>query len=229
MDVRRSRQGQDAPSANPRRGCEPGARSAEGALRGVLSFGYFSLHKQRKVTRRKAKAFAVAFKLPNEATTSTTTAEAKLSPLRASYFSLLAQRKGNQKKARPASRPPRCALRAPGPRPSRGSAEGASCPCRGRRTSMYAALRVFPRDGHRFGREPGKSKARATAKAKQQPRQQQQQRQQQRQRQRFRCCTPCVGAVQPQQAAPDNEDIDHLSGSFTNYLDAATHLQLVQA
>ncbi|WP_226978568.1 hypothetical protein, partial [Xanthomonas sp. LMG 12460] len=36
---------------------------------------------------------------------------AKLSPLRASYFSLLAQRKGNQKKARPASRPPRCALR----------------------------------------------------------------------------------------------------------------------
>ncbi|KAB7767781.1 hypothetical protein CEK68_07330 [Xanthomonas sp. LMG 12461] len=27
---------------------------------GVLSFGYFSLHKQRKVTRRKAKAFAVA-------------------------------------------------------------------------------------------------------------------------------------------------------------------------
>ncbi|WP_295841970.1 hypothetical protein [uncultured Xanthomonas sp.] len=111
MDVRRSRQGQDAPSANPRRGCEPGARSAEGALRGVLSFGYFSLHKQRKVTRRQAKAFAVAFKLPNEATTSTTTAEAKLSPLRASYFSLLAQRKGNQKKARPASRPPRCALR----------------------------------------------------------------------------------------------------------------------
>ncbi|WP_267104719.1 hypothetical protein [Xanthomonas sacchari] len=56
MDVRRSRQGQDAPSANPRRGCGPGARSAEGALRGVLSFGYFSLHKQRKVTRRQAKA-----------------------------------------------------------------------------------------------------------------------------------------------------------------------------
>ncbi|WP_420008202.1 hypothetical protein [Xanthomonas sacchari] len=27
---------------------------------GVLSFGYFSLHKQRKVTRRKAKAFAPA-------------------------------------------------------------------------------------------------------------------------------------------------------------------------
>ncbi|WP_267107105.1 hypothetical protein [Xanthomonas sacchari] len=56
MDVRRSWQGQDAPSANPRRGCGPGARSAEGALRGVLSFGYFSLHKQRKVTRRQAKA-----------------------------------------------------------------------------------------------------------------------------------------------------------------------------
>ncbi|WP_295913341.1 hypothetical protein [uncultured Xanthomonas sp.] len=87
---------------------DPERVSAEGALRGVLSFGYFSLHKQRKVTRRQAKAFAVAFKLP---TAATTTAEAKLSPLRASYFSLLAQRKGNQKNARPASRPPRCALR----------------------------------------------------------------------------------------------------------------------
>ncbi|WP_267118686.1 hypothetical protein, partial [Xanthomonas sacchari] len=86
----------DVPSKNARRGCEPGARSAEGALRGGLSFGYLSLHKQRKVTRRQAKAFAVAFTLPPAATT---TAEAKLSPLRASYFSLLAQRKGNQKKA----------------------------------------------------------------------------------------------------------------------------------
>ncbi|MCW0449203.1 hypothetical protein NB706_002037 [Xanthomonas sacchari] len=88
----------------------------------------------------------------------------RLSPFRASYFSLLAQRKGNQKKARPAYAP--SALRAPGPRPSRGSAEGASCPCRGRRTSMYAALRVFPRDGRRFGREPSKSKTRATATSK---------------------------------------------------------------
>jgi hypothetical protein len=46
----------DVPAKNARRACGPGARSAEGALRGVLSFGYFSLHKQRKVTRRKAKA-----------------------------------------------------------------------------------------------------------------------------------------------------------------------------
>ncbi|WP_191091454.1 hypothetical protein [Xanthomonas sontii] len=53
---------------------DPERVSAEGALRGVLSFGYFSLHKQRKVTRRQAKAFAVAFKLP---TAATTTAEAK--------------------------------------------------------------------------------------------------------------------------------------------------------
>ncbi|WP_295844039.1 hypothetical protein [uncultured Xanthomonas sp.] len=37
---------------------------------------------------------------------------------------------------------------------------------------MYAALRVFPRDGRRFGREPGKSKARATAKAKAKAKQQ---------------------------------------------------------
>jgi len=61
MDVRRSRQGQDAPSANPRHGRGPGARSAEGARQGALSFGYFSLREQRKVTRRKAKAFASAF------------------------------------------------------------------------------------------------------------------------------------------------------------------------
>ncbi|QSQ40058.1 hypothetical protein ISN35_17310 [Xanthomonas translucens pv. undulosa] len=50
----------DVPSKNARWGCGPGARSAEGALRGVLSFGYFSLHKQRKVTR-VAEAFAPAF------------------------------------------------------------------------------------------------------------------------------------------------------------------------
>ncbi|WP_369914974.1 hypothetical protein AB8810_22120 [Xanthomonas sp. NCPPB 3005] len=62
-DVRRSRQGQDAPSANPRYGRGPGARSAEGARQGALSFGYFSLREQRKVTRRKAKAFAFAFAL----------------------------------------------------------------------------------------------------------------------------------------------------------------------
>jgi hypothetical protein len=30
----------------------------------VLSFGYFSLHKQRKVTRRKAKALALPLPLP---------------------------------------------------------------------------------------------------------------------------------------------------------------------
>ncbi|MDQ1091632.1 hypothetical protein QE400_001045 [Xanthomonas sacchari] len=35
---------------------DPERASAEGARQGVLSFGYFSLHKQRKVTRRKAKA-----------------------------------------------------------------------------------------------------------------------------------------------------------------------------
>ncbi|WP_295915160.1 hypothetical protein [uncultured Xanthomonas sp.] len=35
-------------------------REARRARRqGVLSFGYFSLHKQRKVTRRQAKAFAL--------------------------------------------------------------------------------------------------------------------------------------------------------------------------
>ncbi|WP_237651289.1 hypothetical protein [Xanthomonas graminis] len=57
------RQGQDAPSANPRHGRGPVARSAEGARQGALSFGYFSLREQRKVTRRKAKAFAVVLVL----------------------------------------------------------------------------------------------------------------------------------------------------------------------
>ncbi|WP_218059594.1 hypothetical protein, partial [Xanthomonas translucens] len=41
-DVRRSRQGQDAPSANPRYGRGPGARSAEGALRVRSPNGHFS-------------------------------------------------------------------------------------------------------------------------------------------------------------------------------------------
>ena len=63
MDVRRPRQGQDAPSADPRCIRGPVARSAEGARQGVLSFGYFSLHEQRKVTRPRAEAFAVAFLL----------------------------------------------------------------------------------------------------------------------------------------------------------------------
>ncbi|WP_232760356.1 hypothetical protein, partial [Xanthomonas sp. SHU 166] len=35
-------------------------------------------------------------------------------------------------------------------------------------TSMYAALRVFPPDGRRFGREPGRSKATAKAASKEQ-------------------------------------------------------------
>jgi hypothetical protein len=63
MDVRRPRQGQDAPSADPRCIRGPGARSAEGARQGVFSFGYFSLHKQRKVTRRQAEALAFCLSL----------------------------------------------------------------------------------------------------------------------------------------------------------------------
>ncbi|WP_279362185.1 hypothetical protein [Xanthomonas sacchari] len=61
MDVRRSRQGQDAPSANPRCIRGPGARSAEGARQGALSFGYLFFARAKKSNSpERAKAFAVA-------------------------------------------------------------------------------------------------------------------------------------------------------------------------
>jgi hypothetical protein len=51
QDVRRFRMGQDGPYENSRRDCAPAAlRRAD--RRGVLSFAYFSLHKQRKVRPR---------------------------------------------------------------------------------------------------------------------------------------------------------------------------------
>ncbi len=50
-DVRRFRQGQDAPSGNSRADCGPGAKR-RARRQGCVSFGYFSLHKQRKVTPR---------------------------------------------------------------------------------------------------------------------------------------------------------------------------------
>ena len=52
-DVRRFWKGQEAPSRNS--GCPHGPARSAGAPQGVLSFGYFSLHKQRKVTRAKAR------------------------------------------------------------------------------------------------------------------------------------------------------------------------------
>ncbi|UYK66482.1 hypothetical protein NG831_20680 [Xanthomonas sacchari] len=75
MDVRRSRQGQDAPSANPRCIRGPGARSAEGAARRAQGRARFllvtfSLREQRNASQQpkadqsnspeRAKAFAVA-------------------------------------------------------------------------------------------------------------------------------------------------------------------------
>ncbi|RJL82484.1 hypothetical protein DEF98_019915 [Xanthomonas vasicola] len=44
----------DVPLKNSRTACGPGAPQARRARgRGVLSFGYFSLHKQRKATRAR--------------------------------------------------------------------------------------------------------------------------------------------------------------------------------
>jgi len=56
MDVRRSARDMECPVRRiPYDQADP-ARYAGGARRqGVLSFGYFSLHKQRKVTRSTAK------------------------------------------------------------------------------------------------------------------------------------------------------------------------------
>ena len=99
----------DVPSKNARRACGPGARSAEGALRGVLSFGYFSLHKQRKVTRASGSCCscfkASSFKASKSQ--SQNQGKGKGFRLTASHFSLLAQRKvTKRKRALP------CALRA---------------------------------------------------------------------------------------------------------------------
>ncbi|WP_170874198.1 hypothetical protein [Xanthomonas graminis] len=99
-DVRRSRQGQDAPSANPRHGRGPGARSAEGARQGALSFGYFSLREQRKVTRRKAKALLLLLFLRCYCLSPTSKARATASA-GAGHFSLLVQRKVTKRKHTP--------------------------------------------------------------------------------------------------------------------------------
>jgi len=57
MDARVFRQDKDVLSKNPVDQADP-ARNAGGARRqGVLSFGYFSLHKQRKVTRSQSESF----------------------------------------------------------------------------------------------------------------------------------------------------------------------------
>ncbi|WP_267103481.1 hypothetical protein [Xanthomonas sacchari] len=129
MDVRRSRQGQDAPSANPRCIRGPGARSAEGARQGALSFGYFSLREQRKVTRpqgrkpllllrvcvsnEKSRRSGFSRDLHGKACSrlkpllqKNVEAGAKLSPGGELLFFACAK-KSNQKKAHPASRPPR--------------------------------------------------------------------------------------------------------------------------
>jgi len=57
MDVRRFSTRHDVAQKNPAGAANP-ARFTCGARRqGVLSFGYFSLHKQRKVTRSQSESF----------------------------------------------------------------------------------------------------------------------------------------------------------------------------
>ncbi|MDL5365462.1 hypothetical protein QSH18_07575 [Xanthomonas sp. NCPPB 2654] len=138
----------------------------------MLSFGYFSLHKQRKVTRAAEAllllhAYVVAQGLQAKAKKQ----RQKLSRFGASHFSLLAQRKVTKRKRALPS-----AFRAARSRSA--SMSG----IRGRgilplpRTAHIPVRRpfgVFPRHGRRCGREPGKSTATATASAKQQQQQQQ--------------------------------------------------------
>ncbi|MBB4127450.1 hypothetical protein GGR77_002764 [Xanthomonas translucens] len=108
----------DVPSKNARWGCGPGARSAEGALRGVLSFGYFSLHKQRKVTRASGSSCFKALRrsgfsrdrhhrsrwsrlkplLQCPSSDTQTSGNSKGFRLAAGHFSLLAQRKVTKRK-----------------------------------------------------------------------------------------------------------------------------------
>jgi hypothetical protein len=61
--------------------------------RKVLSFGYFSLHQQRKVTRRKAKALCSSCQSRVRCRTKGKIKVEGVSPSRASYFLLLAQKK----------------------------------------------------------------------------------------------------------------------------------------
>jgi hypothetical protein len=78
---------QDAESENSRGTAN--ALSGFDVTRKVLSFGYFSLHQQRKVTRRQAKAFRgkAHVRSPGRGKIKF------VSPSRARYFLLLAQKK----------------------------------------------------------------------------------------------------------------------------------------
>jgi len=155
MDVRRSRQGQDAPSANPRHGRGPGARSAEGARQGALSFGYFSLREQRKVTRAQARKLLHSPSLRVVYSTNLEQQQEQKLPLRGSLFFACAK-KSNQKKAHPAARPPRYALRVRSPNGHFSMAH--PCANEKRRASCAPPFGYSP-DGPDALRGPGRSKA----------------------------------------------------------------------
>ena len=161
----------DVSSKNPASGVDPRRAAAWARRQGVLSLGHLSLHKQRKVCSR-----AVGGRKPLILILIATAAAAKaiararattraFSPLRgASYFSLLVQRKDNQKKAHPAYAP--SALRAPGPLRCRDFSTRHPCLVEKRRTSMCAAPTGSYPSAPSLRKGPGKSKARATATAK---------------------------------------------------------------
>lgn len=128
------RRDRDVPSKNPAGGVDPRRVAAWARRQGVFSLGHVSLHKQRKVCSHSVGGRKpLLLLIPVE----TTTARA-FTPIRgASYFSLLVQRKANQKKAHPACAP--SALRATGSLRCRDFSTRHPCLVEKRRASMHAA------------------------------------------------------------------------------------------
>ncbi len=143
------RRDMDVSSKNPASGVDPRRVATWARRQGVLSLGHLSLHKQRKVCSRaeggrKPLILILILILVAVAVAVGARARARaFTPLRgASYFSLLVQRKDNQKKAHPAYAP--TSLRDAGSLRQRDFST--RHPCRGekRRASMHVALRVLP-------------------------------------------------------------------------------------
>jgi hypothetical protein len=164
------RRDRDVSSKNPASGVDPRCAAAWARRQGVLSLGHVSLHKQRKVCSPPFRGRKLLF---SHLTLETTSKSKAFTPRRgASYFSLLVQRKANQKKAHPASAP--SALRATGSLRRQDFSTRHPCLVEERRTSLCVAP---------FGVLSASSVATEGDPASQRHKQQHKQLQQQRQQQ----------------------------------------------
>ena len=136
----------DVSSKNPGSGVDLERAARKARRQGVLSLGHLSLHKQRKVcSRAEGGRKPLILIRPLILTLTAIAARAEsgararaFTPLRgASHFSLLVQRKSNQKKAHPASAP--TPLRDADPLRRRDFSTIHPCIVEKRRTSMCAA------------------------------------------------------------------------------------------